>query len=401
MKNINNNQNLNFTQVKDILAQQAITIAAKEQLSSVQPSSNLHKVEQLLNETEEAVKILKLRQHIPFASSEDIEHLITKAEKGLILTPDDLEKVAEFLRVNRLLQRFLTRHEQLAPLLNAYVQDMTLLPDIEDAIYTTIEHGQVRDEADRELAKMRRDLKKSVTELKTALNHFLTSKPNQKMIRDAMIVEKEGYATIPIKANYKNQLSGTIVAVSNGGQTVYFQPAKVVRLNQQITNLKAQIRNLELAILGALTAKIYDVKDDIKRNIELITLLDMIFARGKFAQKYNGIRPKINRENSLVLRAVRHPLIINPVPLTLELTQENSVLMITGPNAGGKTVALKTTGLMILMTELGLFLPSDKPCDIPLMDDVFTLIGDHQDLDNSLSTFSAEMKDIAMITKYA
>src|SRR5699024_1770286 len=157
---------------------------------------------------------------------------------------------------------------------------------------------------------------------------------------------------------------------------------KVVRLNQQITNLKAQIRNLELAILGALTAKIYDVKDDIKRNIELITLLDMIFARGKFAQKYNCIRPKINRENSLVLRAVRHPLIINPVPLTLELTQENSVLM-------------------ILMTELGLFLPSDKPCDIPLMDDVFTLIGDHQDLDNSLSTFSAEMKDIAMITKYA
>ncbi|MCT7824276.1 MAG: DNA mismatch repair protein MutS, partial [Lactobacillus crispatus] len=401
MKNINNNQNLNFTQVKDILAQQAITIAAKEQLSSVQPSSNLHKVEQLLNETEEAVKILKLRQHIPFASSEDIEHLITKAEKGLILTPDDLEKVAEFLRVNRLLQRFLARHEQLAPLLNAYVQDMTLLPDIEDAIYTTIEHGQVRDEADRELAKMCRDLKKSVTELKTALNHFLTSKPNQKMIRDAMIVEKEGYATIPIKANYKNQLSGTIVAVSNGGQTVYFQPAKVVRLNQQITNLKAQIRNLELAILGALTAKIYDVKDDIKRNIELITLLDMIFARGKFAQKYNCIRPKINRENSLVLRAVRHPLIINPVPLTLELTQENSVLMITGPNAGGKTVALKTTGLMILMTELGLFLPSDKPCDIPLMDDVFTLIGDHQDLDNSLSTFSAEMKDIAMITKYA
>lgn len=279
MKNINNNQNLNFTQVKDILAQQAITIAAKEQLSSAQPSSNLHKVEQLLNETEEAVKILKLRQHIPFASSEDIEHLITKAEKGLILTPDDLEKVAEFLRVNRLLQRFLARHEQLAPLLNAYVQDMTLLPDIEDAIYTTIEHGQVRDEADRELAKMRRNLKKSVTELKTALNHFLTSKPNQKMIRDAMIVEKEGYATIPIKANYKNQLSGTIVAVSNGGQTVYFQPAKVVRLNQQISNLKAQIRNLELAILGALTAKIYDVKDDIKRNIELITLLDMIFAR--------------------------------------------------------------------------------------------------------------------------
>ena len=127
MKNINNNQNLNFTQVKDILAQQAITIAAKEQLSSVQPSSNLHKVEQLLNETEEAVKILKLRQHIPFASSEDIEHLITRAEKGLILTPDDLEKVAEFLRVNRLLQRFLARHEQLAPLLNAYVQDMTLL----------------------------------------------------------------------------------------------------------------------------------------------------------------------------------------------------------------------------------------------------------------------------------
>lgn len=132
---------------------------------------------------------------------------------------------------------------------------------------------------DRELAKMRRDLKKSVTELKTALNHFLTSKPNQEMIRSTMIVEKEGYATIPIKANYKNQLSGTIVTTMVDKPST-FNLLKVVRLNQQITNLKAQIRNLELAILGvALTAKIYDVKDDIKRNIELITLLDMIFAR--------------------------------------------------------------------------------------------------------------------------
>lgn len=153
--------------------------------------------------------------------------------------------------------------------------------------------------------------------------------------------------------------------------------------------------------MGTLTAQIYNVKDDIKHNIELITLLDMILARGKFAQKYNCSRPKINRENLFALRAVRHPLLTNPVPLTLELNQKNSVLMITGPNAGGKTVALKTAGLMILMTELGLFLPSDESCDIPLMDNVFTLIGDHQDLDNSLSTFSAEMKDIATINKYA
>ncbi|CCI85521.1 DNA mismatch repair protein [Lactobacillus pasteurii DSM 23907 = CRBIP 24.76] len=388
---------LDFARIKSLLADYAKTNKAKENIMKKQAANNPAYVEQLLIETQQAIAVIETGQHMPFVDSEAIDPILLKAQKGLLLSADELEKVADYLRVMTLLKRFFKRLESEAPLLSSYVQSLIELPKLEEAIYDSIEHGIVADRADRDLARLRKQLTQDQTAIREGLNHFLTNKKYKTMIQDPLIVEKNGVLTIPMKANYKNQLNGQIVASSSGGKTVYWQPSKMVNLNAEIATLKMQITNIEYAILGALTAQVFENSRDINENIAAITAIDEIMARARYSQSYDGKKPVLNHENSLELNAVRHPLLVNPVPLTVKLDQERAVLMITGPNAGGKTVALKTIGLMVLMTELGLFLPSQKPCKIPVMDQVCTLIGDHQSIDNSLSTFSAEMKQIADI----
>lgn len=392
---------LDFDRVKQLLANEATTEKAKELILMQKPQSRAGQVEQLLNETEDAIKILSAHLHVPFISSENLQLLLDKTEKGLILTASELEKVADYLRVLNLLQRFFAKNQKIAPLLANYATEIVVMPELENAIYAAIEHEQVADRADRDLGKMRREVKKKQAEIRTDLNRILTSKKYAKALQDSLLLEKEGHLTVPIKASFKSQLPGQIYGESSGKKTVYWQPVKVVNLTSEVDSLKSQIENLELAILGNLTAQVYEKIAILKQNLEIVTAFDVIFARGKYSLAINGKRPQINRENLLELNGVKHPLITKPVPLTIKLDQTNSVLMITGPNAGGKTVALKTAGLMTLMTEIGLFLPSKKPCQIPLMDNVFTLIGDHQSIDNSLSTFSAEMSQIAQISQKA
>lgn len=389
---------LDFARIKSLLADYAKTNKAKETIMKRQVTNNPAHVEQLLTETDQALKILATGQHMPFVDSEAIDPILLKAKKGLLLSADELEKVADYLRVMTLLKRFFARLANQAPLLNSYVQSLTELPELEEAIYDAIEHGIVADRADRDLARLRRQLTQDQAQIREGLNHFLTNKKYQPMVQDPLIVEKNDVLTIPMKANYKNQLNGQIVASSAGGKTVYWQPAKMVNLSAEIATVKMQITNIEYAILGALTAQVFENVHDINEDIAAITAIDEIMARARYSQSFDGKKPILNHEIELELKAVRHPLLTKPVPLSVRLDQKQSVLMITGPNAGGKTVALKTVGLMILMTELGLFLPSEKPCLIPVMDRVWTLIGDHQSIDNSLSTFSAEMKQIAAIT---
>lgn len=169
----------------------------------------------------------------------------------------------------------------------------------------------------------------------------------------------------------------------------------------QILAIEAQITLIEEQILGLLTARIFEDLQALRTNLAIINEIDFILARGQFSIDFSAKRPQLNEKQELVLHEVRHPLIQHPVPLSLSLTNQTRGLMITGPNAGGKTVSLKTVGLSILMTEIGLFLPSSKPCNIPIVKDIFISIGDHQNLDNSLSTFSAEMTTLSKILQKA
>ncbi|WP_251717298.1 endonuclease MutS2 [Lactobacillus agrestimuris] len=392
---------LEFYRVRELVAEFATSPEAKHALLLRPLSNNLSKVTALLNETEEMVNILSRRSHLPFISSDSITPLLNKIEKGLILNPSEFEKLADFIRVTRLIARFFDKNRDIACTLASYGDNLIILDRTEESIYDKIEHGQVSANADKDLARMRQQLIKINEQIKLVLNHYLQSKTIRKYLQDSMIVEKDGHYTLPIKNSFKNQLPSTIITSSSNGKTVYIEPRKIANLIQKKTTLEGQIEAIELQILGILSAKVFDDLTSIRQNMEIITELDIILARAKYSLSINGLRPEINQENILNLQQMSHPLLENPVPLSVELGNPERGLIITGPNAGGKTITLKTIGLSVQMTEMGLFLPSKSICNIPLSDHVFTSIGDHQDIDNSLSTFSAEMTEIAKIVENA
>lgn len=393
-----NKDELGFNRVKELVANHAITPEAKKVIIAMQPKTSINAVTQLLNETAEMLGILRQGKHIPFVSSDSLKPILQKVNKGLILSVDELEKVADFIRVNRLLKRFLSK--QGTPILNSYAEEIGILDNLEEAIYQKIEHGQVSNNADKDLAKLRIQVKKLNHDIKDSLQHFLTGKKYQIALQDKLVVEKAGHFTLPVKASYRNLFPGQIIDVSNHGKTVYIEPNKAAKLIEQKGKFQSQITAIEFQILGMLTAEVFENLPTIKQNMQIIIAIDVILARAKYSLIVAGVRPDLNAENRLILNCMRHPLLTNPIPLSVKIGQPTRGLIITGPNAGGKTITIKTIALSVLMAELGLFLPA-KRCDIPICDHVFSLIGDQQDIDNSLSTFSGEMVKIAQIVKQA
>lgn len=393
-----NKDELGFNRVKELVANHAITPEAKKAIIAMQPKTSINAVTQLLNETAEMLGILRQGKHIPFVSSDSLKPILQKVNKGLILSVDELEKVADFIRVNRLLKRFLSK--QGTPILNSYAEEIGILDNLEEAIYQKIEHGQVSNNADKDLAKLRIQVKKLNHDIKNSLQHFLTGKKYQIALQDKLVVEKAGHFTLPVKASYRNLFPGQIIDVSNHGKTVYIEPNKAAKLIEQKGKFQSQITAIEFQILGMLTAEVFENLPTIKQNMQIIIAIDVILARAKYSLIVAGVRPDLNAENRLILNCMRHPLLTNPIPLSVKIGQPTRGLIITGPNAGGKTITIKTIALSVLMAELGLFLPA-KRCDIPICDHVFSLIGDQQDIDNSLSTFSGEMVKIAQVVKQA
>ncbi|MFV9753898.1 endonuclease MutS2 [Lactobacillus gasseri] len=398
---MNNTDEIEFSRVRKLVSHYAVSPEAKDKIL-VQPlATKLVKATALLDETAEMVWILNHGLHIPFISSDALTPILNKVKKGFILNPAELEQTADFIRVTRLLARFFNKQRNNTPIIASYCDTLTILDTLEGEIYNAIERGQVSDNADKDLAKLRQRSKKLSTNIQDTLQKYLQSKKYQTMLQDYQIIQKDNHYTLPIKASFKHTFGGSIIDHSNNGITVFIEPTKIVHLTQEKATVENQIYLIESQILGDLSAKIYQELSQLEANLNIIIDLDCILARAKYSQNINGKRPLLNEQNQLQLNEMRHPLLSNPVPLSLNLDSTKRGLIITGPNAGGKTVTLKTAGLAIAMAEFGLFLPSSGICSIPVMSAIYTSIGDHQDLDNSLSTFSAEMKQMSYIVQHA
>ena len=398
---MNNTDEIEFSRVRKLVSHYAVSPEAKDKIL-VQPlATKLVKATALLDETAEMVWILNHGLHIPFISSDALTPILNKVKKGFILNPAELEQTADFIRVTRLLARFFNKQRNNTPIIASYCDTLTILDTLEGEIYNAIERGQVSDNADKDLAKLRQRSKKLSTNIQDTLQKYLQSKKYQTMLQDYQIIQKDNHYTLPIKASFKHTFGGSIIDHSNNGNTVFIEPTKIVHLTQEKATVENQIYLIESQILGDLSAKIYQELSQLEANLNIIIDLDCILARAKYSQNINGKRPLLNEQNQLQLNEMRHPLLSNPVPLSLNLDSTKRGLIITGPNAGGKTVTLKTAGLAIAMAEFGLFLPSSGICSIPVMSAIYTSIGDHQDLDNSLSTFSAEMKQMSYIVQHA
>ena len=386
-----------FNEIKQQLSSYAISSFGKKLIEATQPHSKLSVVKKRLTETTEAKNLLDSNLHVPFMGLQSIEHITNQLEKGFVLTPQELLEYADFLRSLRLIQQFFEKNQSIAPTLNRYALGLNDFNEIEAEIYQVIRNGRIVDDASRELRRARRDIAETQDKIQELLKKFI--RQNKEKMQEAIITKRNDIFTVPIKSAYKKQIKGTIVELSSKGTTAYIEPSSVSRWNEQLTYHKLVEEAEVYQILATLTGLLAEALPLIQQNIEIIAEFDHIFARGKFSRELKGITPEINTDGYIHLVSATHPLIEKAVPLDLTIGEEYRGLTITGPNAGGKTVVLKTVALMTLMTMIGLQISAKDGTEIAIFDQIFVDIGDAQSIENALSTFSGHMKNISEILR--
>ncbi|PFU11710.1 endonuclease MutS2 [Bacillus cereus] len=393
-------EKLQYNELKDIVKSYCVSGLGKELLNKLEPSTSIKVVRNRLNETTEARAILDAEGHVPFFGISNIASTIQKLEKGMILDPEELVSVSDFLRGCRKIKKFMLDKEFFAPVLASYANSMTEYKSIEEEINFSIKGNSIDAAASKELKRIRNNIDSVDGKIKERLTKFLNSSANKKFIQEFFISKKDDRYTIPIKSSYKNQVAGSIIEASAKGSTVFIEPHTVTKLNAELAGLKAEEAVEEYQILATLSGMVLENIYSIKINMELISQYDMVFAKAKFSKSIDGIEPKLNDHGYIHLVNCKHPLLTGQVvPLNFKIGQEYRSLIITGPNAGGKTIVLKTIGLLTLATMSGLHIAGDKSTEIAIFENVFVDIGDNQSIENALSTFSSHMKNLSEIMR--
>ncbi|EJQ97760.1 endonuclease MutS2 [Bacillus cereus] len=393
-------EKLQYNELMEIVKSYCVSGLGKELLNKLEPSTSIKVVRNRLNETTEARAIVDAEGHVPFFGISNIASTIQKLEKGMILDPAELVSVSDFLRGCRKIKKFMLDKEFFAPVLASYANSMTEFKSIEEEINFSIKGNSIDAAASKELKRIRNNIDSVDGKIKERLTKFLNSSANKKYIQEFFISKKDDRYTIPIKSTYKNQVAGNIVEASAKGSTVFIEPHTVTKLNAELASWKAEEAMEEYQILATLSGMILENIYHIKINMELISQYDMVFAKAKFSKSIDGIEPKLNDHGHIHLVNCKHPLLTGQVvPLNFEIGQEYRSLIITGPNAGGKTIVLKTIGLLTLATMSGLHIAGDKETEIAIFENVFVDIGDNQSIENALSTFSSHMKNLSEIMR--
>ena len=392
-------EKLNYFELKEIVKGYCISGLGKALIDKLEPSSNLKIVNKRLDETSEGRKLLEASYHIPLSGIFNVAPHIEKIEKGSSLDPEDLTMISDFLRGCRKIKLFFKDKEEYAPTLSSYGESITDLSYIEDEINKCIKGSIVDSNASKELKKIRRQIDECEDKIRERLDKFLKNSENKKYIQEFFISKRNGRYTIPIKSSYKNYVQGTIVEASSKGSTVFMEPNVISRYTSELATLKIEESIEEYKILGMLTEMLNEKIRELKINIEVIAEYDMIWAKAKYSNEISGIKPKLNDYGYIKIVNGKYPLIKNAVPLNFEIGENYRTLIITGPNAGGKTVVLKTVGILTLATQSGFHIEAKEGTEISVFDKLFVDIGDNQSIENALSTFSSHVKNLAEIIK--
>ena len=392
-------EKLNYFELKEVVKGYCISGLGKALIDKLEPSSNLKVVNKRLDETSEGRKLLEASYHIPLSGIFNVAPHIEKIEKGSSLDPEDLTMISDFLRGCRKIKLFFKDKEEYAPTLSSYGESITDLSYIEDEINKCIKGSIVDSNASKELKKIRRLIDECEDKIRERLDKFLKNSENKKYIQEFFISKRNGRYTIPIKSSYKNYVKGTVIEASSKGSTVFMEPDVISRYTSELATLKIEESIEEYKILGMLTEMLNERIRELKINIEVIAEYDMIWAKAKYSNEISGIKPKLNDYGYIKIVNGKYPLIKNAVPLNFEIGENYRTLIITGPNAGGKTVVLKTVGILTLATQSGFHIEAKEGTEISVFDKLFVDIGDNQSIENALSTFSSHVKNLAEIIK--
>ncbi|MEG2290367.1 MAG: endonuclease MutS2 [Clostridium sp.] len=392
-------EKLHYNELKEIVKSYCVSGLGRELLDRLQPNSNMKQVERMLNETSEGRRLIDASYHMPLKGVFNINPLIDKIEKGAALEPSELITMDNFLRGCRKVKVFIKDKEGYAPTLSAYGENITDFKYIEEEIEGAITGSMVDSNASKELKKLRRLIDACEGKIKEKLEKFIKASGNKEYIQDFFVSQRNGRYTIPIKASYKNQVQGAVVEVSAKGTTVFIEPYSVSKYTAELAILRAEESVEVYRILATLTDMIFEVIREIKINIEVISEYDMILAKAKYSKEIDGIKPRLNQRGFIKIIKGRYPLIKSGVPLDFNVGDNYRSLIITGPNAGGKTVVLKTVGLLTLAVQSGFHIGAEVGSEIGIFDKIFVDIGDNQSVENALSTFSSHVKNMGEILK--
>lgn len=393
-------EKLQLNEVKEIIKNYCVSSLGKNLIDKLNPSSDIKIVRRRLNENVEAKKILENSNHIPLEGVSNIKPIVEKVRKGMILSCEELLQVSDFLRGCSKIKKFMRDMEFYSPNLSSYSINISEFKEIEEEINFSIKNNRVDSNASKELKKIRKNIEVYDEKIREKLNKFITSSNNKKYIQEFIITKRDDRYVVPIKSSYKNEVEGAVLDTSSKGNTVFIEPKSISKYSIELISLKSEELIEEYKILSYLSEMINEKIYSINLNLDIISEYDMIFAKAKYSKSINGITPKINNKGYINIVKGKHPLLKgNVVPLDIEIGKNYRTLVITGPNAGGKTVSLKTVGILTLMVECGFDICASEETEISIFNNVFVDIGDNQSIENSLSTFSSHIKNISDIMK--
>ncbi len=407
---------LEFDKILARLAAHCAFAASEHLARALTPSTDAEEITRWQSETSEARALLEQHSEMSIGGARDVRPLTRNARIGAILQPLDLIEVRQTLLAARTLHRALGKMETLYPRLAARATTLAELPGLVDTIARAInDRAEVSDNASPELARIRHELNTVRARLMEKLQRFITSTANAKIVQEPIITQRDGRYVVPIRAEAKGKMSGIVHDTSASGATLFIEPLAAVEMGNRVRELEREEAREVERILRELTALVATHADEIDWTVETLAEIDLAFAKAHYSAEMRGIEPKFKIQNSkidspahlearfwnLELLDARHPL-IEPdrvVANTIRLGGDFSILIITGPNTGGKTVSLKTVGLIVLMAQSGLHIPAREGSHLIVFSGVFADIGDEQSIEQSLSTFSSHLRNITEILR--
>ncbi|TCT25050.1 DNA mismatch repair protein MutS2 [Melghiribacillus thermohalophilus] len=393
---------LEFDKVIHQLKEHASSSPGKELVATLEPSTNLEEVVRWQEETDEAFQVLRVKGHIPLGGIKDIRPSIKRAKIGGMLQPDECLDVASVISASKTLKRFIEEIDEVdIPILKHLSEEITPLNELERSIKSCIDdHGQVLDSASDRLRSVRRQIRSFESRIRDKLEHDTRTK--SKMLSDAIITIRNDRYVLPVKQEYRGAFGGIVHDQSSSGATLFIEPGAVVELNNELQEARSREKQEIERILRELTEKIAQDAEPLNLHMNILSKIDFMTAKAKYARKIKGTKPEMNDRGIIDMKQARHPLIPaeEVVANDISIGKDSTAIVITGPNTGGKTVTLKMVGLTTLMAQSGLMVPALDGCKMAVFEHVFADIGDEQSIEQSLSTFSSHMTNIVDILNH-
>ncbi|MBC8568499.1 endonuclease MutS2 [Mogibacterium sp. NSJ-24] len=395
---------LEYDKIIDMLAEKAGSEMTRKIISELRPFDNVSQIRESQGETTEAVRLINYKGPLPVGGFYDIEESVSFARKGGTLTMAQLLKILYNMKTAERVVSFLKGDIPEVPIICSVTELLAVHKRLSEEIDRCIlSEDEMSDNASGELRSIRRAMVRQNEALKVKLNHILNSADNKTMLQDSIVTMRNGRYVIPVKQEHRGRVPGIVHDQSGSGATLFIEPQAIVNFNNELRQLELDEKAEMNRILKELSEGVSEYYHDLVNNQKLLLTLDLFMAKGKLSMDMGGEEPEINEDGIMDLKSARHPLIAadKVVPIDISIGGEYRTLVITGPNTGGKTVTLKTAGLLSLMSQTGLHIPAAIGSRLPVYHQIFADIGDEQSIEQSLSTFSSHMTNIVDIVQEA